>query len=246
MELYLIRHGQSYNNAVLEYESQRVPDPELTEIGHQQAQCVAEFLATSPNLEDIALMANGRKESAPHPRHRITHLYASPMHRALQTAKPISAALGLKVEVWIDTHEVGGIWMRKDGVVTGLGGLTRSQIQQHFPDYVLPETITELGWWNPQDGEEDIMRCASRAIRVAKALRHRATQEETMNDAVALVTHGTFMDQFIKALTNNLPSENEFFWHYNTAITRFDIHRDGRVVARYINRVTHLPPHQIT
>lgn len=247
MEVYLIRHGQSHNNAVEEYESKRVQDPELTEVGHKQAEKVAQFLRNGGNLEDIVLLpldaperSNGGKP------HRITHLYASPMHRALQTARPIAAALGIKPEIWVEIHEVGGIWLRKDGVVTGFGGRTRLQIVDEFPDYVVPDDITEAGWWNPTAGEEDLMGCYSRAMRVARALRQRALTEAGRGEVIAIVTHGTFMDALLKALTERLPTELFFHWHYNTAITRLDLLHDGKTIIRYINRVTHLTPDLIT
>jgi broad specificity phosphatase PhoE len=45
MELYFIRHGQSQNNANWNHPKyQENPDPPLTEIGHEQARLLAEFL----------------------------------------------------------------------------------------------------------------------------------------------------------------------------------------------------------
>jgi broad specificity phosphatase PhoE len=247
MEVYLIRHGQSYNNAVEEYEDKRVQDPELTEVGHKQAALVAQFLKNAENLEDIvALPLDAPERSTGGKNHRITHLYASPMHRALQTARPIAAALGMQPQVWIDIHEVGGIWLRKDGITQGFGGRTRAQVIEEFPDYLLPDAITELGWWNPDAGEEDLMGCYGRAMRVARLLRQRARDEATRADVLAIVTHGTFMDALVKAMTERLPTEGFFHWHYNTAITRFDLLADGKLIIRYINRVPHLTPDLIT
>ena len=48
MQFYFIRHGQSENNALWERggpQSERRADPELTELGHKQAQHLAQFLA---------------------------------------------------------------------------------------------------------------------------------------------------------------------------------------------------------
>ena len=51
MQLYLIRHGQSTNNARWEaqenYDTYRSSDPTLTEKGVRQAELLAEFLAIS-------------------------------------------------------------------------------------------------------------------------------------------------------------------------------------------------------
>lgn len=62
MELYLIRHGQSENNARPEH--LRVEDALLTELGHQQAGLAAEWIKTIG----------------------LDRLFSSPFRRALQTA----------------------------------------------------------------------------------------------------------------------------------------------------------------
>ena len=49
MQLYFVRHGQSQNNLLWElhgHELGRSDDPDLTERGLQQAQAVAELIAT--------------------------------------------------------------------------------------------------------------------------------------------------------------------------------------------------------
>ena len=84
MDLYIIRHGQSTNNVIEEvpgYESQRVSDPPLTELGKQQAEKVAEFISTTANPDQqiykqaATAQLNGGGIG-------ITHLYCSAMHRA--------------------------------------------------------------------------------------------------------------------------------------------------------------------
>ena len=48
-KLYLVRHAQSENNAIWDgrgdHQPGRVPDPEITELGHRQAKAVARHLA---------------------------------------------------------------------------------------------------------------------------------------------------------------------------------------------------------
>ncbi|PJF27150.1 MAG: hypothetical protein CUN52_14920, partial [Phototrophicales bacterium] len=102
MEIYFIRHGQSTNNRLTEATwHTRSHDPELTEIGHKQAARVADYLCSAPNLEDIVRIPDDAPEREQHYPHTITHLYCSPMYRALQTAQPIGAALNLNPTVWI-------------------------------------------------------------------------------------------------------------------------------------------------
>ncbi|MGV0035128.1 MAG: histidine phosphatase family protein [Candidatus Azotimanducaceae bacterium WSBS_2022_MAG_OTU7] len=74
MELILIRHGLPER---VETEDGTPADPPLSEVGHEQAQRMANW------LED----------------QHIDHLYSSPMQRAVQTAAPLAALKGLKPEL---------------------------------------------------------------------------------------------------------------------------------------------------
>ena len=73
MELIIVRHALP-----LRFEGQpgEQADPELSEIGHQQAEATANFLAVEG----------------------VDHIVASTMTRAIQTAAPLAEALGLEVE----------------------------------------------------------------------------------------------------------------------------------------------------
>jgi 2,3-bisphosphoglycerate-dependent phosphoglycerate mutase/probable phosphoglycerate mutase len=246
MELYLIRHGQSTNNALMEDQLLRVADPELTEIGQQQAEALAQYLYTTTNRDQLARFRMDAPERQQHHPFRFTHLYCSAMHRAMQTTYPIAKALGLKTEIWIDIHEHGGIYLKKDGVTTGYGGRTRTQIMTDYPEFILPHTVTDEGWWTPTLGEEDLASAQGRAIRVAASLKKRATSPESANDCIALVSHGTFMDALLKAMFNNLPSSDYYHAHYNTAVTRIDIRPNAETLLRYLNRIDHLSPELVT
>lgn len=246
MQLYLIRHGQSENNANFEDLHNRVEDPQLTAVGKKQAQHLADFLATAQNREKLVQLPADDPERKSRFTFGFTHIYVSAMHRALQTALPISAAVNIKPEIWIDIHEHGGIWMLEaDEIRTSRPGMKRSQIEAEFPDYLIPDTITESGWWW-HEGEEDIYQCYARASKVAETLRRRATTMDSAHDVVALVTHGTFLDCLLKAFTERLPTYDYYNFHYNTGVTRLDILHDGKVLIRYTNRVEHLPPELVT
>lgn len=166
------------------------------------------------------------------------------MHRALQTAAPLAQALGLKPEVWIDIHEQGGIYLTQDGVPTGFPGRTRREILGEFPDYVLPEAVTDQGWYDAMRGYEEMPASAGRAIKVAMELRRRA-ENEFKDARIAIITHGTFIDLMLKAFLGMLPNRQFYFTHYNTAITRIDFQHDYLLV-RYVNRVDHLPAEMIS
>lgn len=234
MRLYLIRHGQSTNNALYETNPAEVDrlrshDPQLTEIGRQQAQAVATYLAQG-NAEDPF---------------DFTHVYVSPMIRALDTAKPIAEALGIAPEIWVDIHEVGGLFMADGDGSRGFPGVSRQYIQDCYPNYKIPDEINENGWWNPAHAKESPGQFLARAVRVVLALKERAASK----DRIILVSHAAFYDCLVKALLNQIPlhPDNLFYNHYNTGISRFDLGVDSyhgyqnAMRMHYLNRADHLP-----
>lgn len=237
MELYLIRHAQSTHNAMVD-QLDREYDPPLTEMGKRQAEIVARYLANGVNPGPAAGTSVETLDSHNQGSFNITRLYCSPMWRALQTAQPIGQALGLTPEVWIDIHEQGGMYFDygEAGGIVGQPGKTRQEILAEFPNYVLPEGITERGWWS--GGYEDRPTCYRRAIKVAEVLRQRAAS----NERIAIVSHGTFSDALLKALLNILPGRHFFYHHWNAAISRIDFHTEGHVDVCFLNLVAHLPP----
>ncbi len=245
MKLFLIRHAQSANNflaetvAMGEYMERRSPEPPLTEIGERQAQLVADHLVGIDYPEAGQEQADGKQQG-----YGFTKLYCSPMLRTLQTAQPISKALGVQPEVWIDIHEHGGIFHGdpEKGPVAQHFGLTRQEMMSLFPGYQLPAEITEKGWW--PGGYEEMEGCYQRAQRVADQIRTWAPIMPT--ERVALVAHGTFIDALIKALLGQDFAVQLYYSHYNTAITRLDFTPRGFMLLRYLNRTEHLPPNLIT
>ena len=237
MELYIIRHGQSTNNA-LEDETQREVDAPLTDLGKQQAELLAAYLADGHNRDRWVNPATGYSRPDDDKGFGVTHLYCSAMYRSLQTTQPIARALGLRPEVWIDIHEHGGIYLEQPDGIVGFPGKTRSEIMSEFPDYALPDAISDNGWWKQEIGQESLAMAQGRAIKVAGELRRRADSGE----GIAIVSHGTFIDALLKALFNQLPSRQFYYLHYNTAITRIDFSGDrDRLLVRYVNRTAHLP-----
>ncbi len=246
MELYIIRHGQSTNNATEALNRRdRVSDPPLTEIGHRQAEAVARYLRDGYNADRIADAINRGDPNARSLRgFDIDKLYCSPMHRTLQTARPIADALGLTPHVWVDIHEHGGLFLEHEderGIV-GFPGKTRAEILDEFPGYVLTDDITDEGWWTGT--MEDLTTAYGRAIRVAEQLYKEA--KATPDERIAIVSHGTFITGLLKALLNTLPSRGQWFSHHNTGMTRVDFLKTGEIHIRYINRVDHLSPELIT
>ncbi len=226
MHVYLIRHAQSENNILSEETyHQRKVDPALTELGYRQRDMLADFLANGADVKNE--------------RFEISQLYASAMYRSLLTAQPVASALDLKPQVWVDLHEKGGMFLRRNGKTSGFDGMKRSSIQTEFPDYALPQTISESGWYDAELGMEPEEHSLFRAIKVAKSLRGRGHRDEV----IALISHAGFLDILLKAIFDQLPSRPHSmrYFHDNTAITRIN-YQGSRPTLHYMNRVEHLPP----
>jgi broad specificity phosphatase PhoE len=249
MELYLIRHGQSTNNALPE-DQPRVQDAPLSELGVRQVEKLAAYFADGRNRDPWFSPSSGYSRYEPEATFGFTHLYTSAMQRALATAYPIARALDLKPEIWIDIHEHGGVYQETPDGTLVFPGQTRSQILTAYPDMVLPDAVTEEGWWPVAAGAEAPHAAYGRAIKVAAELRRRASEARQQNGSqpprVAIVSHGTFIDTLLKALFNQLPSRQMFYLHYNTAVTRLDFVDADRLLVRFLNRTAHLPPDMVS
>lgn len=173
MQLFLIRHAQSQNNALPEEE--RVEDPGLTELGHQQAEFLADWI---PSLN-------------------LTRLITSPFRRTLLTTEPIRQAISLIPEVRVEIHEQGGCYRghRVDNIV-GAPGMTRRDIETEFSGYRVADDIDGEGWWQSKPHESGE---AARA-RAARLLEQTRREFAHTNERVAFVMHADikllFLSQF--------------------------------------------------
>ncbi len=223
MDVLLIRHGESANNVLwagdrAAFYAARSDDPPLTPLGEHQAQAVADFLA-----------ATGE---------RIDRLVASPMLRALQTARPIAQALGLPVEVWVEVHEHGGMYVGNPETGEGFEartGLSRSQLTELVPDAILPDHLGHEGWWTGGHEADEIF-----AVRTGGVLTRLVDEAgRAADDRVAIVTHGAFADALLAAAVG-APAGRVEFHHDNTGRTLLRFDAGGRVAVRYVNRTGHL------
>ena len=139
--MILLRHGQSEFNLAFT-QTRRDPgivDPKLTPLGHQQAEQAASALATAG----------------------ITRILASPYTRALQTAAPVAAALGLPVLI----HPV----VRERYAFTCDVGSPVSHLTEAFPDHDfsgLAET-----WWPDQHEDADGILARAAQFRTEMSAR---------------------------------------------------------------------------
>jgi 2,3-bisphosphoglycerate-dependent phosphoglycerate mutase len=229
MQLYFIRHGQSTNNRLFAQtgsSSGRDCDPELTDLGKRQAIAVAHLLAAGdPGGYD------GRNGSF-----GITHLYTSPMMRAVNTALTIADALGLSLHLWEDIHEAGGIYLddEQTGAKVGQPGKDRAYFETHYPTVILPDGWGNGGWWD-RPFEEDEQRIQRARRFLADLLERHAGGE----DRVAVVSHGEFYFRFLSALLDLPAKTNYWFTLHNAAIARINF-TPQEVQLVYLNRYDHL------
>ena len=223
MELYLIRHGQSTNN---EGKRPRVADPPLTDIGVEQARWVGE------SLKDEG----------------ITRLYCSPMLRTLQTAQIIGDIIDLPLHIFVGLHEWGGIWeARGDGTAIQLPGLNRAGMREVCSDIVLPEDVTDQGWWFNEGFAGDIEGMAELSHEnglafIAHLMEHHGNTEQR----VAAVSHGGSGGSLISAFFG-LPPDVGYsrFAQNNTGVSRL-LFTPERRQLQYLNKISHLPPEAVT
>jgi 2,3-bisphosphoglycerate-dependent phosphoglycerate mutase len=236
MRLYFIRHGQSANNLLWDQtgsDENRVDDPLMTPEGWEQAHFTGVFLRDGRDLWD----GDSGMES-----HGITHLYSSPMFRALATGTVISKTLQVPLRIWSAWHEEGGMFLKDkaSGVFSDRPGMTRVEILRQFPQTILDESIREDGWWNRP--LESLAERAQRAQRVVAQLLERHGESD---DRVAVISHGGFYVRFVAALLQR--DDTRPFWlrMNNTGISRFDFHLKEHAIV-FHNAIHHLPAQLIT
>ena len=246
MQLYFIRHGQSENNALWDRagsREERCPDPELTKLGHQQAKKLAQYLADhsssgSPSGLDSAYRDDAQNVEG----FDLTHLYCSPMIRAVETAMYIARALEMPLALWEDLHEVGGIFRedRETGQEIGLPGNDRAYLRARYEDLILPgDGWAERGWWNrPFEQREQ------RSLRAQRFVRDLLWRHGGTDDRVAVVSHAGFCN-YAMAVVLDWPNRGRNgFRINNAAITRIDL--TDQVSVMYTNRTQFLPKELIS
>ncbi len=197
MILYCIRHGESSYNA--EGRIQGQSDVPLSQLGRRQSEAVAAALAELP----------------------IEALYASPLRRAMQTAEPVAAALGLEIQTdrrLIEVH--AGVFQDK----------LRSELQQQYPE--------EMARWRSGDPDFPLPGGETRRHlmqRGCEAFRQIARSD---HGRAVVVTHGGLLAAALKALLE-IPAQRHPFVLHNGSISQLDV-TDGRVKLLSVNRVDHL------
>ena len=225
LDVYVIRHGESTNNAVqgvdrAAYELVRDADPGLSPNGKLQAGHLGRFLAANPEVK----INRGEFQT----------VFASPMRRAIETGDEVAKACNVSLEVWTDIFENKGCQMKGQS----FPGDPRSLLMEKFPGVVLPDSCTEEGWF--LQGLETEEEAWERAQRVVDRLLTMSRDPEFQGKGIAIVTHGNFMDFFFGRLINRSSMKGSpRFLFSNTCYSRVHF-KEPVPLMLYLDRNDHL------
>ncbi len=203
--LYLVRHAESEWN--VEGRFCGSSDCALTTVGRFQAKALGAWLAAM----------------------RPAAVYASPLSRAQETARPLAEALGIDVRTRRALRERDyGAWE----------GMRFDEIRAAWPEELArfkddPSTVI------PPGGES----CHAVARRFARGLRALARVHE--GETIAVVAHQTALRIFLAPLlriplTDYYRSEALRLANSAASLVRFD--PDGAATVVWVNRTSHLGP----
>lgn len=204
MRLLLIRHGQTVGN--IKNHLQGDDDP-LTELGRLQAQTTARHL----------------RKNEP-----VTHLYASPLARAFETASIIGSAIRHEPMVQRGLAELN--------IGDAAGTTFDSWVRANPADVETlqdPVRRMDFHWEGGESGH-------AFRDRVFAAWDHIVNEHLGSDDVVSVVSHGGAL-AWIAARLQDLPLDSwpESSFH-NLSISELDIDRHGESTVREWNSVTHL------
>lgn len=223
--LYLVRHGQSANNALPTHK--RVSDPALTKLGMTQADNLGQRF-----YEHVAAG------------NRIDLILTSPFLRTMQTIKPTAKALDMRPEIRSQLYEVGGCFDGyQQGCLTGQPGMTDLQIAEQFPEMQIPPDIDNKGWYKSKPFET-----WTQAERRAEQLSNALKQEFIgSGKAVVCTIHADLIGLMMGVFCKNNPSMADTVVS-NTSITLLSFEPDQSDIPEviYFNDAAHLAPHELS
>lgn len=197
--LLLLRHGQTEMSAQRRYSGRG--DPELTPLGLSQAAAAAAAIKTVPDAAEVSVVLS------------------SPLRRARQTAEPVAAALGIKIEPHDGLLETDfGDW----------DGLTFAEARERHPElhgrWLGDDTV-------PAPGGESF---AEVGVRVG-ALRDELVAAHP-GQTVLLVSHVTPIKVLLRQALDAGPSIL-FRMHLDLAsLSIAEFYPDGGASVRLVNQ----------
>jgi broad specificity phosphatase PhoE len=200
MLLILVRHGETESNRErLALGREDVP---LNERGRRQAAALTASLAGVP----------------------ATAIYASPLRRAVETARPLAEVLGLEVQVDDDLIEMA---------VGDLEGLSPRELSERYGDFLREWFSTQAGNLR-MPGGESLQDVQDRAWAAIERLRERHPEE-----TVVVVTHN-FTIHAILCRALGLPLASFRRLRHDLAGKAVLELRDDRVIVISLNDTCHL------
>ena len=200
MRLILVRHGETESNRErLALGREDVP---LNERGRRQAAAVAASLAGVP----------------------VAAVYASPLCRAVETARPLAEARGLEVQVDEDLIEMA---------VGDLEGLSPQEMRDRYGDFLREWFSTGAGSLR-MPGGESLQDVQDRAWAAVGRLRERHPEE-----TVAVVSHNFTIHAILCRALGIPVASFRRLQHDLAAKAVLEVHDDTAVVIS-LNDTCHL------
>lgn len=183
--MILLRHGQSeYNHAMSTTgRDPRIPDPSLTALGERQAEAAA-----------LALAANDPP---------IRRILVSPYRRALQTAAPLAARLGI-------VPEVTGLLRERCASSCDIGR-PRMVVAGEWPQLDFSH-LDEIWWPRRAETEAQVMGRAAEFLALAAARADWANTVAVCHWGIALAICGESLDNGTWARVDPTAPHRGEFW----------------------------------
>jgi probable phosphoglycerate mutase len=208
MRLFLIRHGESYSNA--HWDQVKKPtdlNSVLTDKGIDQAEKLAEWMrANLPSINQI---------------------YASSLRRAEQTARPISEAFGVPVQ--IDHRIREGGYNYTDG--------------SPIPDHRLPmEKSNDFHLAPNAPFDSTVQNCESYV-----QLKHRVGEfldvllDTHLDESIVISSHGWTINAFYDVIFSACALRQCYFFIENTALSYFQYNPEKRLGPWYAHFLAQTP-----
>ncbi|KAA1258791.1 phosphoglycerate mutase [Rubripirellula obstinata] len=219
MQLYLIRHAESQNNARPVHN--RVEDPTITPVGHLQAEHLAGWMKSL----------------------KFDHLITSPFKRTLQTTRYVFDVTDHTVHVWHHVFEQGGCFKGfGPDAKEGAPGLGRTSVVDHFPAdrCIADETISEQGWWFGKQRETP----QDHSTRVTSVIDRINQTFGDSEQVVTMVVHAQFERELLHQLVPHA-SIPQLGFIKNCSITKLN-NVGNNWQLDWFNSITHMPAKLIT
>ncbi len=197
MHVHCVRHGESTYNA--EGRIQGQSDVPLSEAGHRQGKALAAALGQLP----------------------FDAVFASPLRRAMDTARPLAAALELPIHTdprLIEIH--AGAFQDQ----------LRAELEQRYPK--------ELDRWHSGDPDYAFPGGETRRALMERGRAAFEAIRGSGHERVVVVSHGGLLAAALKSLLE-IPARLHPFYLRNASVSQLAL-EDGKVRLLTFNEVEHL------